>query len=72
MANNVMYPEEKKSGISLNYEAEYHRLLDENKALRERMLSAEANLREARLEAKILQSQIEIVHLIFGGRANGK
>ena len=57
---------------SLNYEAEYNRLLDENKALRERMLSAEANLRDARLEAKILQSQIEIVHLIFGGQANGK
>ena len=57
---------------SLNYEAEYNRLMDENKALRERMLSAEANLREARLEAKIFQSQIEIVRLIFGGRANGK
>lgn len=56
----------------LNYEAEYNRLLDENKALRERMLNAEANLREARLEAKILQSQVEIVRLIFGGRANGK
>lgn len=58
--------------VGLNYEAEYNRLLDENKALRERMLSAEANLREARLEAKILQSQLEIVQLIFGGRANGK
>ena len=58
--------------VGLNYEAEYHRLLDENKALRERMLSAEANLYEARLEAKILQSQLEIVQLIFGGRANGK
>ena len=57
--------------VSLNYEAEYHRLLDENKALRERMLSAETNLREARLEAKILQSQIEIVRLIFGGKNNG-
>ena len=57
---------------SLNYEAEYNRLLDENKALRERMLSAEANLREARLEAKILQSQVEIVRFIFGGRDNAK
>ncbi len=56
---------------SLNYEAEYNRLLDENKALRERMLSAETNLREARLEVKILQSQLEIVRLIFGGKNNG-
>lgn len=59
---------ERTSG--LNYEAEYNRLLDENKALRERMLSAEANLSEARVEAKILQSQIEIVRLIFGGKNN--
>ena len=53
---------------SLNYEAEYNRILDENKALRERMLNAEAKLREACSELEKLRVQMEVVRLIFGGK----
>jgi hypothetical protein len=54
--------------VGLNYEAEYNRLLDENKALRERMLSAEAKLKETYSEVEKLRAQMDVVHLIFGGK----
>lgn len=53
---------------SLNYEAEYNRLLDENKALRDRMLNAEAKLKETYSEVEKLRAQMEVVRLIFGGK----
>ena len=54
--------------VSLNYEAEYNRLLDENKALREKMLCAETKLKETYSEVEKLRAQMEVVHLIFGGK----
>ena len=53
---------------SLNYEAEYKRLLDESKELREKMHYDEVRLKEAYRELEKLRAQMEVVHLIFGGK----
>lgn len=57
---------ENSKTCGLNYEAEYNRLLDENKALRERMLDAERKAKETGRDVEILRAQMEVVHLIFG------
>ena len=57
-----------KTLTNLDYEALYHRELDTNSALREKMLASEVKLREAYSELEKLRAQMEVVHLIFGGK----
>lgn len=52
----------------LNYEAEYNRLLAENKELCEKLRSIETHHSSLETEFIRLRAQMDIVYLIFGGR----
>ena len=50
----------------LNYEAEYYRLLEENKKLRAELSDKNMQIREMEDSICRLSAQMEVVHLIFG------
>ena len=50
-----------------NYEAMYDELLDKYNKLREKCALLECDLRIERKDRKILEAQMEVVRLIFGG-----
>lgn len=59
---------ENKTLTNVDYEALYHRELDTNSALREKMFESEVEVREAYSELEKLRAQMEVVRLIFGGK----
>ena len=53
-----------------DYEAEYHKLLEENAKLNEECKYLQMNMQELRNENNILNAKLGMVYLIFGGGRN--
>ena len=59
--------EEKKMTCSPNYEALYHEYVDKYNCMREKCHKLELKLEEEHEQRMILEAQMEVVRLIFGG-----
>ena len=55
-----------KNSVSLDYEAEYHRMVELNSKLKGENQEYRARCQLLEEEAKILRNQMEVVYLIFG------
>lgn len=53
---------------SLNYEAEYHKLLEEREVLMAKMEFLRSEIESAEAECIRLRAQMDVVYLIFGGK----
>ena len=63
--------EQQKMKNSLNYEALYNEYRDKYNCMCEKFHSLEAKLKDEHEQKIMLEAQMEVVRLIFGGADNG-
>ena len=65
-----MAEENKQMTCSPNYEAYYEEYMDKYNCMCEKVHNIEENLKEEHKRNMILEAQMEVVRLIFGGNRN--
>lgn len=63
--------EKQEMACDLNYEALYNEYRDKYNCIAEKCAGLEAKLKDEHEQKKILEAQMEVVRLIFGGADNG-
>lgn len=68
MKAKMMAKEAPKLGADLDYKSEWRKLLDENEKLHNEVGYLRAALKNTEADAAKMKAQLDIVHLIFGGK----